>query len=144
MNGFRRFNGLANLTFNVPEPILPSKKDVPDSSERILDLIFSVDSFGWPCSSYATMLSDKTSDEVRQFIQSTLFNGGANIQHLVDNPSLLNEFDNLSSEFISRCHRNRFESIEDYESRLQEIMHDDNLKQTINNFHKRLNDIKHV
>lgn len=141
MNGFRRYSGFDKLTYQIPEQKVDSVKESFSDTERILDLIFSVDSNGWPCNSYATMLSEKTSDEVRQFIQNTLLNGGANIQHVIDNPNVLSDFENLSSDFIARCHRNRFESIEDYETRLQEIMKDDSLKETIDNFHKRLKDV---
>lgn len=144
MNGFNIYRGLESVVY-LPCPDIPIVEKVADSpSERILNLIFQRDEFGWPCSSVEVMLSDKTSDEVRSYIQNHLMQSGKDVQHITSDPSVLNEFNKLSSDFIAQCHRNRYESIEDYEKRLDDIIHDDNLRQTIDNFHKRLNDIKHV
>lgn len=144
MNGFNIYRGLDSVVYLDP-PTLPVEEKVSESpTDRILNLIFQRDEFGWPCTSVEVMLSDKTSDEVRTYIQNHLMQSGKDVQHITSDPSVLNEFNKLSSDFIAQCQRNRYESIEDYEKRLDDIIHDDNLKQTIDNFHKRLNDIKHV
>lgn len=144
MNGFNIYRGLDTVEYLPCESVPVDEKVSESPNERILNLIFQRDEFGWPCTSVEVMLSEKTSDEVRTFIQNHLMQSGKDIQHITDDPSILHDFDQLSSDFIASCQRNRYESIEDYEKRLDEIIHDDNLKQTIDNFHKRLNDIKHV
>ena len=121
MHGFNIYKGLEDLEFVEQSPIEVSKKEAPSKTDRILDLIFARDKNGWPSSSIAVMLSEKTSDDVRKFIQDNLFSLTPD-SHAITDDKVVAEFSNLKSDFIAMASRNRFESIEDYESRLQGIM----------------------
>lgn len=135
--GFKIYQGIENVVYpEVPEQEVP-KSDVKSESDKIFDLIFAIDSHRIPCSSVATMLSDKTSDDIRQFIQKNLVEGGRQA-HLINDPNIVSEFDKMSSEFIAKCSRNRFESIEQYEDRLNKIIADDNLASLVQSFNEKL------
>ena len=119
--GFKRYVSLIGVTYADCEPFVPVKKESLTPADKILDLIFSKDSNGWPSSSIATMLSEKTSDDVRKFIQDNLFSLSPDKFAVADEKAVA-EFRKLSSEFIALASRNRFESIENYESRLNDLM----------------------
>lgn len=123
MYGFNIYKGLEDLDFVEQAPIEQSKKEAPSKTDRIFDLIFARDKNGWPSSSIAAMLSDKTSDDVRKFIQDNLFSLTPDSHAIIDD-QVVSKFRDLKSDFIAMSSRNRFESIEDYESRLRGIMDD--------------------
>lgn len=137
MNGFKRFDGLKDIKYIIPELVVSKEEDVESPADRVFNLIFSTDKHGWPNSSVEVMLSPKTSEEVRNFIQQNLLIN-KNEQHLFKDQSVINEFQNLSSDFIAQCSRNRYESIEDYEKRLTDIMDDYKKQETFKSFHERL------
>ena len=133
MKGFKQYGSLVGVHYKEPEKVDNPKNDVPSPADKVLDLIFAKDVNGWPNSSVEVMLSSKTSDEVRRFITDNLM-VARDAAHLVNDPSVINEFQKLESSFIAQCSRNRFESIEDYEQRLNQIIQDDDLKATLKKF----------
>lgn len=137
MNGFKRFDGLKNIQYIIPELVVSKEEDVESPADRVFNLIFATDRHKWPNSSVEVMLSPKTSEEVRNFIQQNLLIQ-KNEQHLFKDQSVINEFQNLSSDFIAQCSRNRYESVEDYEKRLTDIIDDYNKQETFKSFHERL------
>ena len=120
-NGFKRYGSLVGVTFVDAEYVPEIKKESESPTDKILKLIFSKDSNGWPSTSVATMLSDKTSDDVRKFIQDNLFSLSPE-KFAVSDDKVVSEYRKLDSEFIAMASRNRFESIENYEKRLTDIM----------------------
>lgn len=135
--GFKIYEGIENVVYpDIPEMEVP-RTDAKSEADKIFDLIFATDSNRVPCSSVATMLSEKTSDDIRQFIQRNLVDG-RHKSHLINDPKVVSEFDKMSSEFIAKCSRNRFESIEQYEDRLNQIIKDDNLASLVESFNKKL------
>lgn len=135
--GFKIYQGIENVVYpDIPEMEVPHS-DAKSESDKIFDLIFATDSHRVPCSSVATMLSDKTSDDIRQFIQKNLVEGRQQA-YLINDPNVVHEFDKMSSEFIAKCSRNRFESIEQYEDRLNKIIADDNLASLVKSFNEKL------
>lgn len=141
MNGFKRFDGLKDLKYIIPELVVSKENDVESSADRVFNLIFSRDRHGWPNSSVEVMLSPKTSEEVRNFIQQNLLIQ-KNEQHLFNDQKIINEFHNLSSEFIAKTSRNRYESIEDYENRLHGIIEDYQKEETFKSFHEKLRNLE--
>jgi len=123
-HGFSHLRGLDSVEF-MPYP----KVDVPvpevkSPGEDILDQIYSIDPLlNVPNGTIYQYLSDKTSVEVRDFIEKNI---------LVDLPKTSVEVpDNmrealydLDSEFIAKTSRNRFETNEDYESRVHGYLQD--------------------
>lgn len=100
---------------------VPTEKEVLSKSDDLLDLIFCADPVtGFPSGSISQYLSDKTSDEVRDFIEKKI---------LVDLPSQSDTSDypeqirsairELDPEFQLNCMRKRFESLDEYESRVK-------------------------
>ena len=89
--------------------------DVGNSSDSVFDLIFSVDPLtGLPCDVVQQYLSDKTSADVKEFIERT-FKGFS-----IDDPSIApeevrKEYSALSDSLVADLSRNRFESVEQYE-----------------------------
>lgn len=138
--GFKRFKGLAKIQYSEKPVKVHPKKDVDSPADRVMNLIFEKDSLGWPNTSVAVMLSDKTSDEVRQFIQNQLMTAHDSA-HLINDPQIVNEYQKLESSFIAQCSRNRFESIEQYEERLQSIIKDKETSDLIHSFHERIKNI---
>lgn len=99
--------------------------EIKSPADVLLDQIFACDENGWPQSTLQVYLSEKTADDVRRFIeQNILVNSGP--QNIVQDEKVVAEYKNLSNDFIAACSRNRFESIEQYEARLQEMVDDDN------------------
>jgi hypothetical protein len=141
MNGFKRFDGLTNIQYIIPEMVVTKENDVESPADRVFNLIFARDKHGWPNSSVEVMLSPKTSEEVRNFIQQNLLIQ-KDEQHLFNQPEVANEFQKLSSDFIAKTSRNRYESIEDYETRLRGIMDDYEKEQTFKSFHEKLRNLE--
>lgn len=119
--GYKRYGSLVGVHFVEAEkdPVVKKESDTP--TDKILNLIFAKDSNGWPSTSVATMLSEKTSDDVRKFIQDNLFSLSPE-KFAISDEKVVSEYRKLDSEFIAMASRNRFESIEDYEKRLTDIM----------------------
>ena len=140
MLGYSQYRSLVDINYNVVETSRSTSQPVRSVADKLLDLIFSTDSNGWPQSSLSVMLSDKTSDDVRTFIQNNLLSVGSD-DHVINDEKVVSEFRNLSSEFLAKCSRNRFESVEDYENRLQEIIRDDELSAQLDSFHKKLQEV---
>lgn len=141
MNGFKRFDGLNDLKYIIPELLVSKESDVESPADRVFNLIFARDRHGWPNSSVEVMLSPKTSEEVRNFIQQNLLIQ-KNEQHLFNDQKVINEFQNLSSDFIAKTSRNRYESIEDYENRLHSIIVDYQKEETFKSFHEKLRNLE--
>lgn len=121
INGFKRYGSLVGVTFAPAEKVSEVKKESESPTDKILNLIFAKDLNGWPSTSVATMLSEKTSDDVRKFIQDNLFSISPDKFAIADE-KVVSEYRKLDSEFIAMASRNRFESIENYEKRLTDIM----------------------
>lgn len=122
--GYSWLKGVNSIEYVTPVEKPRPKKEVPSASAAILDAIFCKDVYGWPQSSLACYLSDKTADDVRAFIErNILVNTGDG--NLVTDEKYVAEFKNLSDEFIAQASRNRFESIEDYESRISKLVQED-------------------
>ena len=127
--GFKRYGSLVGVTYAVAEKVPEVKKESESPTDKILKLIFAKDSNGWPSTSVATMLSDKTSEDVRKFIQDNLFSISPE-KFAVADEKVVSEYRKLDSEFIAMASRNRFESIENYEKRLTDIMSEFEKNQT--------------
>lgn len=115
-NGFSRYNDLVGIEYIIPEKKVV-EKEVKSPEDVILDSIFSVDEFGFPRTSLAAMLSDKTSDDVRKYIQDAIMVAKEQ-KHVIDDEKIVSEFGKLDPEFIANVSRNRFESLSEYEARL--------------------------
>lgn len=120
MNGFKRYNGLDSVTMCPCPDYVPKQVDTRDKYQDILDMIFTIDKeSGFPAGALNQFMSEKTSAEVKQFIQDYLLvNSGGNALDVPD--SVLEGYKRLPSEFIAECSRNRFESVEQYEARISE------------------------
>lgn len=92
-----------------------------DSKDDLLDLIFSTDNrTGFPNSAIDMFLSEKTDNEVREYIKSNI------LMELPDNlpQGQLLDFiksDETDASFLAQVSRNRFESAEQYETRLSAL-----------------------
>lgn len=118
MLGFQQYKGIENISFFDSVPI--EEKEVRRSSNAdMLDLIYTTDVVtGFPTGALEQYLSDKTNDSVRQFIERNLLCD--NPDNTLSVPSTLREdLLNLDSDFIVKTSRNKFESNEDYQERLQ-------------------------
>lgn len=123
MIGYKRFHSLDGFTYPEIEPQKSKKSEVKTPADVVLDNIFCRDEFGWPQSSLAVYLGEKTPADVKAFIEQNLLT--INDQHAITDEKVVAEFKNLSDEFIAQASRNRYESVEDYEARLQSIISDD-------------------
>lgn len=104
--------------FEKIEPVRTSQDD-------LLDLIFAIDPVtGFPSGSLSQYLSDKTSDEVRDFIEKNI---------LVDLPSQTDSslpeavnmaFRELEPDFQLNLMRKSFESLGEYEGRVKTYFDD--------------------
>lgn len=118
MNGYRQYRCLANIKYVIPPPLKIDVSDVRKKHDDLLDIIFAVDPLtNMPSGCIEQYLSDKTSDEVRTFIERNL---------LVDLPdtsasvpsSLREDLLKLDGDFIAKVSRNSFEDREAYEKRV--------------------------
>lgn len=142
-SGFRIYRGLKKVT------TLPSVRGVDpvvteSDADRILDLIYAPDQFGWPSGTWSQYLSASVPADVRQFISDTLMCNTGRSMVTDELPEHLNELDKLGSDFIAKCSRDRFESIERYEQRLSEyveqLRQEDYFKQKYSDYQKKLSD----
>lgn len=122
--GFSWLKGVADIQYVTPEVKNKVVNEVKSAVDNILDQIFGLDENGWPNNTLQVYLSDKTADDVRRFIeQNILVNSGQ--QNFVQDDKIVAEYKNLTNDFIAQCSRNRFESIEQYEERLQSLVKQD-------------------
>lgn len=108
---------------DIPE--VEKIEPVRTSQDDLLDLIFAIDPItGFPSGSISQYLSDKTSDEVRDFIEKNI---------LVDLPSQTDSalpeavnmaFRELEPDFQLNLMRKSFESLGEYEIRIQKYFND--------------------
>lgn len=117
-HGFSHLRGLDSIEFMPYPKVDVAVPEVKSSGEDILDQIYSIDPIqNVPCGTIYQYLSDKTSVEVRDFIEKNI---------LVDLPStgvdvpdnMRQALYDLDSDFIAKTSRNRFETNEDYEARV--------------------------
>lgn len=121
MLGYRIYKGVESIDYTPPCTVSEDsvKSDVRHKHDDILDMIYCRDPLtNIPCGTISQYLSDKTSDEVRQFIERNL------LVDLPDNSmdvpsSLRDDLLSLDSEFIAKVSRNSYESKEDYEHRVE-------------------------
>ena len=118
--GFNRFKSLPGSYEPIPEEVEPAK-DVKSPTDVVLDRIFAVDKNGFPQTSLSVYLSDKTSDDIRKFIENNIL-VDFNDPHFVNDEKAVAEFKKLGSDFVAECSRDRYESIEQYEERLKGIV----------------------
>ena len=128
MYGFRQYRNLDSIKYVNTPPVKIDVSDVRKKHDDLLDIIFSVDPVtNMPSGSIEQYLSDKTSDEVRTFIERNLLCDLPDVSASVPN-SLRDDLLKLDGEFIAKVSRNSFEDRESYEQRVQkyfqEIEHD--------------------
>lgn len=119
--GFKIYGGLKNVktmpSVRGVDPVI-TKSD----SDRIFDLVYNHDHLGWPAGTYSQYLSESVPADVRQFIADTLMRNTGRSMITDELPEHLDELSKLGSDFIAKCSRNRFESIERYEQRMMEYV----------------------
>lgn len=118
MNGFRIYMNLDKVKPLLADPIV-REEVAPSSADEMLNLIYSVDPLtNLPAGALGQYLSDKTNEQVRQFIEKNILVEHDNGLH--DYPSDIREqMLKLDSNFIAETSRNRYESVEDYEARVK-------------------------
>lgn len=123
MLGYNIYKGLENRVYVIPPaPVLP-KVDTLKSSDDILNMIFSVDPVTLLITSDVThYLGDKTSPEVKQFIQSQLMRESS-AQSPVDIPSdKLEDYRNIPDDLRVELMRGEFETVENYQDRIIQML----------------------
>lgn len=126
--GFSHLRALDRIEF-VPYPQIDvPRSEVRSAGDDILDIIYSVDPIqNVPTGSIYQYLSDKTSDEVRTFIErNILVDLPSTVMDVPDN--LRGALRDLDSEFIAKVSRNPYETNEDYESRVHGYLQEMNSK----------------
>lgn len=122
--GFSHLRGLDSVEFMPYPKVVVPVPEVKTAGDDILDQIYSIDPLqNVPCGTIYQYLSDKTSSEVRDFIEKHI---------LVDLPktgvdvpdSMRQALYDLDPEFIAQTSRNRFETNEDYEARVHGYLQD--------------------
>lgn len=140
MIGYRLLNSVTSPDVVFMPPMEAELESVVRSEKAdILDLIFTCHPItGFPCSSYSMYLSDKTSDEVRSFIEKELLRERPETFDSNLRQALIQDFD---SEFIAKVSRNNYESTEAYEERVhsyfEEIREQEDYKKRIDAFVKK-------
>lgn len=118
MNGFRIYMNL-DLVNPLPADLIEREDVAPSSVDEMMNLIYSLDPVtNLPSGALGQYLSDKTNEQVRQFIEKNILVEHDNGLH--DYPSDIREqMLKLDSNFIAETSRNRYESVEDYEARVK-------------------------
>ena len=118
MNGFRIYMNLDKVK-SLPAQDVEVKDVAPTSVDDMLNLIYALDPLtGLPGGAISMYLSDKTNQQVRDFIEKNILVDHDNGEH--DFPASIREdILKLDSEFIAKTSRNRYESREDYEARVE-------------------------
>lgn len=116
MLGYNIFKGLEGVQYMSTEhPVLVDKSRSAD--DDILDLIYSVDPLtNLPSGTIEQYLSDKTNSQVRDYIEKVIFKEIPRDEYP---DGLRDEILKLDSDFIVKTSRNRFESLDDYEKRVE-------------------------
>lgn len=119
MLGFQQYSNLENIQYmDVLEETPKAKRR--GVNDDLLDMVYCIDPVtGFPSGAISQYLSDKTNDQVRSFIERHLLNDSPDNQISVPQ-NLREQLLNLDSEFIAKTSRNRFESKEQYEDRVQQ------------------------
>lgn len=138
-NGFQRYDSLVDVKFMPSQEIVKSDVIVRTADDSLLDLIYCVDPLtNLPSGALNAYLSDKTSEQVRSFIERKIFKELPG-ETLPSN--IREEVLKLDGDFIAKTSRNRFEDLESYESRVKsyfdEIENDKNFKKNLEEFKKR-------
>lgn len=121
MLGFNRYKGLEDIVYIQPDDVSVSV-DVRSQHEDLLDLIYSIDPItGFPSGAYQMFLSEKTSDDIRKFISDYLMNNNQSAG--LDLPQdVLDQYNQLPTEFIAQVYPSRYETTEQYETRISEYI----------------------
>lgn len=119
-NGFSRYDAVLNIEYDAPK-IRGKKKEVKSPQDVILDQIFSLDENGWPRTSISMLLSNKTSDDIRKYIEDNILVAKSQ-GHVINDENVIAEFGKLDSEFIAYASRNRHETVEQYEARISDYV----------------------
>ena len=118
MFGFRQYRNLENIRFVNTPPVKIDVSDVRKKHDDLLDIIFAVDPItNMPSGSIEQYLSDKTSDDVRTFIERNLLIDLPDTSSSVPS-SLRDDLLKLDGEFIAKVSRNSYEDRESYEQRV--------------------------
>lgn len=123
VNGFRIYLNLGKVKY-LPCSVPEVKEVAPTSVDDMLNLIYAIDPVTHlPGGALSMYLSDKTNQQVREFIEKNILVEHDNGEH--DYPSSIREdILKLDSEFIAKTSRNRYESREDYEARVEQYFND--------------------
>lgn len=120
--GYFLHTGIQDVIHMPSIPVEDSSDMTSYGDSNILDLIFSADPVtGWPMSSVGAYLSDKTNDEVRTYIERNLlreFEGNSISSEMKESLS------KVDTDFLVQCSRNRFETSDQYEQRLSQLLSD--------------------
>ena len=118
MLGFRQYRKLQDIKYVSTPPVKIDVSDVRKKHDDLLDIIFSVDPLtNMPSGSIEQYLSDKTSDEVRTFIERNLLCDLPDTSSSLPS-SLRDDLRNLDGDFIAKVARNPYEDRESYEERV--------------------------
>lgn len=124
MFGHNYLADLVGIVYNPPKlDKIVRKVAVTSEKENILNEIFSKDiDTGFPVNTLLRYQSENTTPEVRQFINDYVL-----VEHNTDSPldlpdSVRESVRNLPSDFIAQVSRNRFESVEQYEDRVNTLV----------------------
>lgn len=116
-NGFQRYNSLVGVEFMPVQEYEKTDTIVRTSDDNLLDLIYCVDpQTNLPSGALNAYLSEKTSEQVRAFIEQKIFK---ELPSDTIPSDIREEVLKLDSEFIAKTSRNRFEDLESYESRVK-------------------------
>lgn len=116
-NGFKRYDSLVGVEFMPVQEIEKSDTIVRTADDSLLDLIYCKDpQTNLPCGALNAYLSDKTSEQVRAFIEQKIFK---ELPSETIPSNIREEILTLDSEFIAKTSRNRFEDFESYEARVK-------------------------
>lgn len=123
MIGFRIYMNLDKVK-SLPAQDVEVKDVAPTSVDDMLNLIYALDPLtGLPGGAISMYLSDKTNQQVREFIEKNILVEHDNGEH--DYPASIREdILKLDSEFIAKTSRNRYESREDYEARVEQYFNE--------------------
>lgn len=131
--------GVVGLVYCDP-PERKEKQKVRSSSEDMLDLIYCLDPVtNLPSGALSQYLSDKTNAQVRDFIERNLMVEHGDSPYSTYPANLREEVLKLDSEFIAKTSRDRFESKDHYEARVQRYF--DELEKD-KQFQKNLSDVR--
>lgn len=137
MFGFYCFRGLRNLSFSSPTPPV-IETPVQTEESKLLDMIYTADpDTGLPSGAIEQFLSDKTSDQVRSFIERTILKEIPQGSSAIP-VSLHDEVLKLDPDFIAKTARHRFEPLDAYESRVESYFNEIEESKRKDNYVKEL------